>query len=1022
MITDYSAAGRYKDGSKISTRLTIGTGTGAVVINDEDFVEDGCVIQEDLVGSEIDCLRFGECASCGFTASFAYTGDSLVGKSVTLEQFPTDHPEEEHLQVGVYKIISDVIDEYDSKVHTITAYDVLYEMHNTDVGEWYESLFGNNIGWSSLTHRDGAITLGTLRKSIENQFLEYDENDIAEAIVQLVEPSLIYAGYIDIDYTYNFLDSEPGYLDLSTGEFVPNGYGCRCLSDTLYLKTYSTGKYRINFSDDVRSLKVFCYEVDDNLGMTLKKVVDVSADNPYFDFAFDTDLAKFDIWSNVNSMSGIKLFGVVPGYNIVLPIGTNIVYGTHLVATADFDYDEEQGYSEFFKYYNSGGTAFNFAHSNDSEGKIFNAENLANCTLDATSLNQYNPQYDSDKVKDEMIITLANVTNLRNVRVFYKGYSDPTTLTSAMSGIPDIEYPAGVTYILDNPLCNDYEIVRKGFSGSVSAGALLKAYCELNGVFGHIGRDGKIKYIQLKSADGLHPHIGLHPHTGLHPSSGQNPKEQLGYEYENGSLQYSNYKTIPITKLQIRATANDVGAIAGASGNDYVIENNPLTYSMGAEQLQRVADNLLPILSQASYTPYSVTAMGNPCIEVGDAVTMFREGGSTEGYVLHRVLRGIQSLTDEYSAEGSEVYEDAVNGINHELQRIQGKFMEIDKSIDGLSTVIGDVDQNLIHKIQITAEGLDAEISRATGAETAIRTSVDGLSVQINGEDGISHGLEVTQQALSSEISRATSAEGSLSSSLQQTATSLSSEITRATAAEGNLSSSIQQTASSLSSEITRAQGAESTLSSSIQQTASALTSEVSRAQSAESSLSSSISQTASEVALKVSKSGIVSDLNSAMSSGITVRSNGIDINSNGALTINTSKFILDSNGNATFKGNVNGAVITSGNGALDMEGALFSSQNVSPIRSENRDLQIEYGELEVQITDRNTSEVYSKGGIKDNGGDVALYAEYEANGQTYSTTVRGGEITMMQGDTPCTVLTSLNFSEYIPNGNGVSY
>lgn len=71
--------------------------------------------------------------------------------------------------------------------------------------------------------------------------------------------------------------------------------------------------------------------------------------------------------------------------------------------------------------------------------------------------------------------------------------------------------------------------------------------------------------------------------------------------------------------------------------------------------------------------------------------------------------------------------------------------------------------------------------------------------------------------------------------------------------------------------------------------------------------------QTAQEIGLKVSKSNIVTDLDNAMSSSITITPSNINIASSGALTIFTSQFTLAANGNATFGGNVTGATISGG-------------------------------------------------------------------------------------------------------------
>lgn len=69
---------------------------------------------------------------------------------------------------------------------------------------------------------------------------------------------------------------------------------------------------------------------------------------------------------------------------------------------------------------------------------------------------------------------------------------------------------------------------------------------------------------------------------------------------------------------------------------------------------------------------------------------------------------------------------------------------------------------------------------------------------------------------------------------------------------------------------------------------------------------------TSGQIALKVSKTNIVSDLNVEMDSYITIASNRITFGSTGTLVVDTTNFTLDAAGNATFKGNVTGATITS--------------------------------------------------------------------------------------------------------------
>ena len=108
-----------------------------------------------------------------------------------------------------------------------------------------------------------------------------------------------------------------------------------------------------------------------------------------------------------------------------------------------------------------------------------------------------------------------------------------------------------------------------------------------------------------------------------------------------------------------------------------------------------------------------------------------------------------------------------------------------------------------------------------------------------------------------------------------------------------------------------------------------------------EQEFSSMAQQTAQALSLKVSKRDIVNDLNSAMTS-VTVRANGIDFQSTGSFTVNTTNFTLDSVGNVGFKGAIrtgssivgaaiDGGVITSSSGtySTEIQGGVITSNRI---------------------------------------------------------------------------------------------
>ena len=67
--------------------------------------------------------------------------------------------------------------------------------------------------------------------------------------------------------------------------------------------------------------------------------------------------------------------------------------------------------------------------------------------------------------------------------------------------------------------CDDYYIQKTLNPTLLTGSTILEAICEINGRFGHIGRDGKFKYIELTPIqEGLFPANDLYPAEDLYPS------------------------------------------------------------------------------------------------------------------------------------------------------------------------------------------------------------------------------------------------------------------------------------------------------------------------------------------------------------------------------------------------------------------------------------------------------------------------------------------------------------------------
>ena len=400
-------------------------------------------------------------------------------------------------------------------------------------------------------------------------------------------------------------------------------------------------------------------------------------------------------------------------------------------------------------------------------------------------------------------------------------------------------------------LVNDSMIVAKTVEPSQMSGkTVITAICEINGCFGHIGRNGKFQYIHLKEmSDGLYPSNTLYPLDDLYPADPMNAERISKSHYI--SAEYEDYVTERITKLQIRQEENDIGCIYGTGDNCYIVQDNFLVYGKSPEELQTIASNLYSVISSVWYRPAHVEAKGNPCLEVGDGIRLSTKYAIVYTYILQRTLKGIKALRDAYDADGEQYQSENVNSVRDDIIQLKGKTNKLIRTVEETRLEIKDIES-----------GLDSKITQ-------------------------------TAQKIETEVTRAKSAEESLGSRITQTAESISSEVTRATNAESNLSSKINQTAESISAEVQRATQAEGTLSSKITQTAESISSEVTRATNAESNLSSKINQTANQIELKVSKGDV--------SSQLSVESGQVKITSN-RFVLESTNCSISSNGKITAK------------------------------------------------------------------------------------------------------------------------
>lgn len=280
---------------------------------------------------------------------------------------------------------------------------------------------------------------------------------------------------------------------------------------------------------------------------------------------------------------------------------------------------------------------------------------------------------------------------------------------------------------------DDLEIEKTITGTGISGKLIIVSICELNGVFGHINRNGKFSYISVsaRNKNVIYPRVDLYPSKTLF-TGGKNVDTNSVVESINAgryiSCEYEDFSTSYITQLQIRQEENDIGVIVGESGNTYVIEGNFLVYGKPERELEEIARKTLEKIRYTSYQPFKARLRGNPCLEVGDSIVLHTKQGNVDSYILERTLSGIQSLRDSFQANGEYKYTKQVNSLKKDIQQLKGKTNVLERTLDSTRSEIMDLENGLNTKIEQNTEKINASVQKI---EENTNNSIDSVNGDI---------------------------------------------------------------------------------------------------------------------------------------------------------------------------------------------------------------------------------------------------------------------------------------------------
>lgn len=238
--------------------------------------------------------------------------------------------------------------------------------------------------------------------------------------------------------------------------------------------------------------------------------------------------------------------------------------------------------------------------------------------------------------------------NKLDVTAWYNGLSFPMT---AMAFRNSFFARVGVTQVADY-LPNDGITIQRTIEDKViTGGKIIKAICQFNGRFGRIGRLGRFEYVHLtEAAEALYPREDLYPDDDIYPAD-ENAVDRVSKAHYT-DIDFEDYRVASITRVQLVAKDGQIVASVGSGDNTFTLKDNPLIWGMSAANLSAVARNLYNTVQGLWYVPSQVKAIGLPYVECGDFIMMSARLSIVRSYVLSRTLKGIQAITDSFSADG----------------------------------------------------------------------------------------------------------------------------------------------------------------------------------------------------------------------------------------------------------------------------------------------------------------------------------------------------------------------------------
>ena len=219
--------------------------------------------------------------------------------------------------------------------------------------------------------------------------------------------------------------------------------------------------------------------------------------------------------------------------------------------------------------------------------------------------------------------------------------------------------------------------------------------------------------------------------------------------YYSGTLSYEDYTTAPIDKVQIKQTDDDVGVLYPpdeAGTNALIIQGNLLLTTQTADALRPVAQAIYEQMQGVTYTPLQVSIpLTDDAPAPGETLTVADAyGRRMQTYIMQRTTSG-KKVSLESTGNARRDGTAAVN--SQKWQNLQGKMLEIEADVDGLSVKASELAGNYT-ELNLDVEGLSARTQNLEGDYTQLDLEVGGLSARTQNLEGDATQLRQTVDGL----------------------------------------------------------------------------------------------------------------------------------------------------------------------------------------------------------------------------------------------------------------------------------